>query len=92
VGAVEEQINDADGAVFAVYVNGGPPLSIADAYTYISPYFDGTYFTGTAPPISYTFFPYTAVIDMRNGEVIAKDTDAAFLTVPDILAAVGAEG
>ena len=87
---MEDQINDANGAVFAVYVNGGPPLAIEEAITYISPYFDGTYFTGTAPPISYSYFPYTAVINMRNGEVIAMDTDSAFLTVPAILEAVGA--
>lgn len=89
---MEEQINGANGAVFAVYVNGGPPLPIADAFTNISAYFDGTYFTGTAPPISYSFFPYSAVIDMRTGEVIAKDTDTVYLTVTDILAAVGAGG
>ena len=74
--------------MFAVYVNGGPPLPIADAYNSISPYFDGRYFTGTAPPISYSFFPYTAVVNMRNGEVIAMDTDTSYLTVEQILAAV----
>jgi hypothetical protein len=89
---VEDQINAANGAVFAVYIAGGPPLPIADAYTNISPYFDGTYFTGTMPPISISFTPYTAVINMRTGQVIAMDTDTTYLTVPDILAAVGAGG
>jgi hypothetical protein len=89
---VEDQINEANGAVFAVYVNGGPPLPIADAYTNISQHFDGTYFTGTAPPISYSFFPYTAVIDMNTGEVLAMDSDSVMLTVSDILTAVGAGG
>jgi hypothetical protein len=90
---VEEQINDAGGAVFAVYVNGGPPLPIAEAYTNISAHFDGTYFTGTAPPISYSYFPFSAVIDMCTGEVIARDGESGpSLTVSSILAAVGAGG
>ena len=90
---MEDQINEANGAVFAVYIDGGPPLPIAEAFTYISPYFAGTYFTGTMPSISVMYTPYTAVIDMNTGEVIAKDgDDAPSLTVDAILTAVGAGG
>ena len=89
---MEDQINGANGAVFAVYTNGGGPMSIAEAFPYISPYFEGTYFTGAMPPISISFTPYTAVIDMNTGEVIAKDTDTVYMTVNDILTAVGAGG
>ncbi|MCK9459011.1 MAG: hypothetical protein M0R80_05175 [Proteobacteria bacterium] len=89
---MEDQINDAGGAVFAVYTNGGAPMPIADAFPYISPYFAGGYFTGAMPPISIAFTPYSAVIDMRTGEVIAVDTASAYLSVSDILAAVGSGG
>jgi hypothetical protein len=89
---VEDQITDAGGAVFAVYTNGGGTMPIADAFPYISPYFDGSYFTGAMPPISIAFTPYTAVVDMRTGEVLAMDTASAYLSVSDILAAVGAGG
>jgi hypothetical protein len=58
----------------------------------ISPYFAGTYWTGTKPPISYGFTPFTAVIDMRNGEVLAKDSQSDFLTVQDIISAVEQAG
>jgi hypothetical protein len=85
---VEDQINDANGAVFAVYTNAGAPLPIADAFTNISAYFDGTYFTGTMPPVPISYTPYTAVIDMRTGEVIAVDVQS----VSAILSAVGAGG
>ena len=85
---MEDQINDANGAVFAVYTNGGGPLPIADAFTNISPYFDGTYFTGTMPPVPIAYTPYTAVINMRTGEVIAADVQS----VSAILSAVGAGG
>lgn len=90
---MEDQINEANGAVFAVYIAGGPPLPIAEAFTYISPYFDGTYFTGTMPPISIAFTPYTAVIDMNTGTVIDMDLSTTdYMSVADILAAVGAGG
>jgi hypothetical protein len=76
-----------------VYTNGGGPLPIADAFTNISSYFDGTYFTGTMPPISIAFTPYTAVIDMRTGEVLDMDVSASdYMSVADILTAVGAGG
>lgn len=78
--------------VFAVYTQNHSPAPIETAFEYISPYFEGSYFTGKAPPISYSFTPYTAVVDMRNGEVIAKDSQGAYLSTTQILAAVEEAG
>ena len=74
--------------VFASYTNGGYTAPISTAYSYISPYFDGSYFTGQSPPITYPFFPYSAVIDMEDGTVIAMDTSSSYLTTTQILNAV----
>jgi len=74
--------------VFAVYTNGGSAAPIATAHSYISPYFDGSYFTGQAPPIYYPFTPYSAVVDMEDGTVIAMDTSSVYLSTGDILSAV----
>ena len=40
------------------------------------------------PPISISFTPYSAVINMRTGQVIAMDTSSVYLSVQDILNAV----
>lgn len=74
--------------VFASYTNGGYEAPITTAHSYISPYFDGSYFTGKSPPFSYPFFPYSAVVDMEDGTVIAMDTSSYYLSTADILAAV----
>jgi len=56
---------------------------------YIAPYFETGAATGTRPPVSYSFTPYSAVINMRNGEVIAMDVSASeYLSVQDIVDAV----
>jgi hypothetical protein len=78
--------------VFAVYTQNGAPAPIETAFEHISPHFAGSYFTGKAPPISYGFTPYSAVIDMRSGEVIAKDNSGAYLTVQNIIDAVEQAG
>jgi hypothetical protein len=74
--------------VFAAYTNGGYTMDIASAYPYISPYFDGQYFTGQSPPFYYPFVPYSAVVDMEDGTVIAMDTSTSYLSTTDILNAV----
>ena len=78
--------------MFAVYTTGGSPNPIATAFESIGSYFDGSYFTGTSPPISYSYWPFSAVINMRNGEVIAADNDSTFLTTADIIDAVSGAG
>jgi hypothetical protein len=60
--------------VFAVYTqNSGQNAPLATAVQYIEPYIDGGYWTGFRP-MMYQFTPFTAVIDMENGEVLAVDT------------------
>jgi hypothetical protein len=78
--------------VFAVYTQSNSPASIETAYQSISPYFDGSYFTGTSPPIAYSYWPFAAVIDMRNGEVIATDSDTAQLSPTQLIEAVSSAG
>lgn len=51
----------------------------------LSTYFDGSYFTGELPPISFPFFPFTAVVDLDDGKVIAKDTESVYLSTGDII-------
>jgi len=59
---------------------------IANAYTYISPYFDGSYFTGQMPPISIPYTPFCAVIDLETMEVMDKDlTQTDYLYPQDML-------
>ena len=64
-------------------------MSVSQVWsTYISPYFQTGAATGTMPPISISFTPYSAVINMRTGQVIAMDTSSVYLSVQDILNAV----
>lgn len=56
--------------------------------SYIAPYFETGGHTGTRPPISYSFTPFSAVISMRTGEVVAVDTDSTYLSVQQIVDAV----
>jgi hypothetical protein len=74
--------------VFAAYTNGSATAPITTAYNYISPYFNGSYFTGQAPPFYYPFTPYSAVVDMEDGTVISMDTTSYYLSTGDILDAV----
>lgn len=61
---------------------------IATAATHIAPYFDGGFWTGQLPPITYPFNPFTAVISMVDGHVIAMDTMEYYLNGNDIINAV----
>jgi len=59
---------------------------------HLSPHFSGSYFTGQAPPFLFTFLPFTAVVDMRSGEVVVVDEFVSDLTLQEILAAVEEAG
>lgn len=48
----------------------------------------GSYWTTQKPNVPHSFWPYTAVINMRDGTVIAMDTESTFLSTADIIAAV----
>ena len=73
--------------MFGVYPSGfgSTELTPAQAFSSLSTYFDGQYFTGELPPISFPFFPFTAVVDMDDGVVIAKDTESVYLSTGDII-------
>jgi len=58
-----------------IYTAYGFDQPIADAVEHIDPYFTGSYWTGTAPPISTTVFPTNAVIDMETGVLLAGTGD-----------------
>ena len=75
--------------VFGVYTSGfgATELTPAQAFSSLSTYFDGQYFTGELPPISFPFFPFTAVVDMDDGKVIAMDTTSVYLSTSDIITA-----
>lgn len=75
-------------AVLAVYTQNGTTSQIASAASSISGHFNGGFWTGKAPPIAYSYWPYTGVIDMETGNVLAKDTDTQFLTTSQIMSAV----
>jgi hypothetical protein len=86
---METQIRAANGGVFAVYTQGGQNANIASVYSsYIAPYFDGSWHTGTRPPINYPFTPYTDVISLVDGTVLAMDTSSTYLSGTDIMNAV----
>jgi hypothetical protein len=81
-------LQENNSAVLAVYTNQGSTLPIATAAGNISGHFNGGFWTGKAPPIGYSYFPYPGVIDMETGNVLAKDTDTQFLTTSQIMSAV----
>jgi hypothetical protein len=72
-----------------IYTDYGWDQPIADAAAHIEPYFTGSYWTGTAPPIGATVFPTNAVIDLRNGVLLAGTGDIA--DVDDILDLIGGD-
>jgi len=82
---MEEEINDAGGAIFASYT-GSDMAGLAGQY--VGNYMEGSYWTNQAPPFQFGFWPYTAVINMRDGTVIAMDSDGSYLSTQDILAAI----
>lgn len=73
--------------MFGVYTSGfgSTELTPAQAFSSLSTYFDGSYFTGELPPISFPFFPYTAVVDLDDGKVVAMDTSSSYLSTGDII-------
>lgn len=75
--------------MFAVYTQNGGNASIGNVWsTYIAPYFNGSWHTGTRPPINYPFTPFSAVISLVDGTVIAMDTSSSYLSGTDIINAV----
>ena len=76
--------------VFAVYTQNGGTAPIATAYSSISPYFSGSYFTGKNPSIYYEYWPHRLVIDLDDGSVIVKDEGTTMLSDSQIVSAVNA--
>jgi hypothetical protein len=76
--------------VYAVYTNGSTDAPISTAASYISPYFNGSYWTGVRPPIYGTIYtPFTAVIDLETMIVIDRDVDSTnYMSTTDIMNAV----
>ena len=56
--------------MYAVYVGGSGDISSQEAYTHISPYFTGDYFTGQWPPVNINFTPYSGVVDLETMKVM----------------------
>ena len=76
--------------VYAAYSNGSSDAPISTAASYISPYFNGSYWTGAGPPIYGSIYtPFTAVIDLETMIVIDRDVDAPnYMSTTDIMNAV----
>ena len=64
--------------------SGAPEFDETTWSQYISPYFSGSFHACGIPAISIPYTPFTAVINMRDGTVIAMDTQST----QDILDAV----
>jgi len=75
VGELEGEIRQLGGALLVIYTAHGWSQPVDDAAEHIEPYFTGTYWTGTAPPISTTVFPTNAVVDMQTGVLLAGTGD-----------------
>ncbi len=52
---------------------------------YLSPHFKGGFWTGKEPPGTIGALPFSAVIDMENGLVIARDTSSDYVMIDEIL-------
>jgi hypothetical protein len=76
--------------VYAAYPNGSTSAPISTAATYISPYFNGSYWTGIRPPIYGTIYtPFSAVIDLETMIVLDRDVDSTnYMSITDIMNAV----
>ena len=76
--------------VYAAYTNGSTDAPISTAASYISPYFNGSYWTGVRPPIYGTVYtPFSAVIDLETMIVIDRDVDSTnYMSITDIMNAV----
>ena len=61
------EIEAAGGAVLAVITDGSTAIGTDEAYTYLSEYFEGSFFLGTPPNITFSGgTPYAIVIDMDD--------------------------
>jgi hypothetical protein len=59
--------------VLAVYLVNGSTATPAQALPHIEPHgFQNAYVTGTAPPVNFSFTPYTFMIDLEKGTVLGK--------------------
>ncbi len=76
--------------VYAAYTNGSSDAPISTAASYISPYFNGSYWTGVVPPIYGSIYtPFSAVIDLETMIVLDRDVDASnYMFITDIMNAV----
>ncbi len=76
--------------VYAAYVDGSNDAPISTAASYISPYFDGSYWTGVWPQMYGTVYtPFTAVIDLETMIVIDCNVGTTdLMSTTDIMTAV----
>ncbi len=88
MGAVEAEVRALGGTFLVIYTDHGWDQPIADAVADIEPYFAGSYWTGTAPPIGANVFPTNGVVNMDDGVLLAGTGD--ILSVDDVLAQVEA--
>jgi hypothetical protein len=75
VGELEDEVHELGGVFLVIYTAYGWDQPVADAAEHIEDYFAGSYWTGSAPPISTTVFPTNAVVDMRTGVLLAGTGD-----------------
>jgi hypothetical protein len=73
------ELEAANSAILAVITAGSTPIATGDAYAYLSEYFDGSYFLGTPPNITFSGgTPYAIVIDMDDALVLYSQGTAFF--------------
>jgi len=73
------EIDGAGGAILAVITEGSTPIATEQAYAYLSEYFDGSFFLGTPPNITFSGgTPYAIVIDMDDALVLYSQGTAFF--------------
>ncbi|MDD5307894.1 MAG: hypothetical protein PHU25_11290 [Deltaproteobacteria bacterium] len=74
--------------ILAVYQKDVQDTTVQIAYDNVSKYMHAQYIVGTLAPlgnVNIPFTPFVAVIDLDDGKVLARDTDAVPLELQDIL-------
>ena len=69
---------------------GASDLSPEASFNAINDYFDGSYFTGEMPYLSFPFFPYMMGVDLETMEIVGMDSSSSYLSISDITSLLNA--
>ncbi|MCP4679682.1 MAG: hypothetical protein GY854_30165 [Deltaproteobacteria bacterium] len=79
---IVDTVRDNNGVFLMIYTSNSQNMQPEGAYNQFGKYFEPDYMSGQNPPATFSFWPWTAVIDLDTMIVLARGPQ---VTLPQIV-------